>query len=250
MPELKLEWRWLLDRVAQLRAPIRLVLPETRDQIFQWNAPCPRWRTKDVFAALRELEGLGWIQFDLRSFADDREIVAVSQPSFDHRELVDAYKRGQGVLSYMLTAAGAAIWEQAAQPNWNLSYDVEFDARTSSEEEEAYCCATALHEDVVRQALLIRACGGGWLAIPGTERYAPCGEWNATYWKKFAAGIRGTVGMSRALDQQIHNYLPLSAQRREGESCNHLHRWFTRADHPDWQRLEYLLHGGMWQSSE
>jgi hypothetical protein len=118
MCEVSSEFRWLLDRVAEFTVPVRLVLPETVDQVAQWNVPCPRWRSLDVFAAFRELENVGLIRFLIYG-ADENEI-PVTQPKFNHQALSISFKEGKRRLLYRLTDAGGRAWEHVAAPNWTL----------------------------------------------------------------------------------------------------------------------------------
>jgi hypothetical protein len=154
-PTVSSELRWLMDRACEWDVYVRLVLPETMDQVAQWNAPCPRWRSRDVFAALHELERLGWIRFSIAN--GDEDEVPVVQPAFDHRALIDAYRFRKRPLLYRLTDAGGAAWEQLAKPNWGLRYVVEVrDAASIGEEGE--CVVAAMTEQIARQALLVTAC--------------------------------------------------------------------------------------------
>jgi hypothetical protein len=140
MPEMTSELRWLLDRAADAGIFIRTVLPESLDQIAQWNVPCPRWRARDVFAALRELERRDWIRF----YADDwhGNELPVQEPELDLRAIVQAYNNRTQSLFYRLTEAGAAAWEQAAQPNWANRYSWEISDPSPGSETEGQCIVT------------------------------------------------------------------------------------------------------------
>jgi hypothetical protein len=246
VPTVSSELRWLLDRACEYGVFVRLVLPETMDQVAQWNAPCPRWRARDVFAALRELERLGWIRFFIDN-GDDEDEVPVVQPAFDHRALIDAYKFRMGPLFYRLTAAGGAAWEQLAKPNWGLRYVVEVrDAASIGEEGE--CVVVAMTEQIARQALLVTACSHNLMVVPGSERYVPCGPWNATYWKELESGIRAAATFVTLDDHtaRIDSLLPRERRQRLVACERELNAWYARVDEPDWQRREYLNYGGMW----
>ena len=238
------ELRWLMDRAAEWGVNVRLVLPETVDQVAQWNAPCPRWRSRDVFAALHELERLGWIRF-LVIDADGNEIPA-TRPTFDHQALIDAYTSSKLPLLYRLTNAGGVAWEEAIKPNWVLRYLVEFcDAK--SPEEEGECIVTATNEEIARKAFLLTACSQNLVVVPGTERYVPCGRWKATYWKDLEWGVQAIAATGSAEPEfRTESQLPLASQQRCAESQRLLNRWYSPADEPKWQRCEYLNYGGMW----
>jgi len=237
--------RWLMDRAAERGVFVRLVLPETMDQVAQWNVSCPRWRSKDVFATLRELERLGWIRFSLHG-ADESER-PIDQPSFDHRALIETYRSGGERISYKLTDAGGLAWEQAAQPRWERRYVYEVRAG-ASEVEAGECVVTAMTEKCAGEALLVTAYRQNLIVVPGSERYMSCGRWNATYWKEIDCGTQAiaTVGTVESQQTIIAPLLPMNSQRQLDEIERKLGKWFDPVDEPDWQRTEYLNYGGMW----
>jgi len=160
-----------MDRACEWGVYVRLVLPETMDQEAQWNAPCPRWRSKDVFAALLELERLGWIRFLIDDFDEDQ--VPVVQPAFDHQALIDAYRSRSQALLYRLTDAGGVAWEQTANPSWGLRYVFEV-REAASPDEEGECVVTAVTEEIARQAApQTYAASGRATAPPAARAVAP-----------------------------------------------------------------------------
>ena len=243
-PTISPELRWLMDRAAENGVPIRLVLPETMDQVAQWNASCPRWRSPDVFGALRELERLGWIRFSTHSAEHE---VPIDLPAFDPQALIETYRRGVEPILYKLTDAGGLAWEQAAKPRWELRYVPEVRAGATPVE-PGECVVTAMTEQCARDALLVTACCQNLMVVPGSERYTSCGRWNATYWKEMDCGVQaiaaiGTVDCQRTLAATL---LPMDSQRECGEIERKLGKWFVPVDEPHWQRHEYLNYGGMW----
>jgi hypothetical protein len=245
MPKLESELRWLLDRAAAYGVYVRTVLPEFWDQVAQWNVPCPRWRTNNVFAALRDLEQRGWIQFFLCD-AEGPE-TPLTQPSLNHRDLIQAYKHRRQMLFYRFTYAGAAVWEEVARPNWRLTYCFDIREVASSDQREHECVVTACDEEIARQVLLVTACDHNLLVVPGTEWYSACGSWNPTYWKTLDTGVQAIASVGQDdYDFNLDFVLPLPALQRCAESSRKLSAWYERAEEPDWQFREYLEHGGMW----
>jgi hypothetical protein len=245
-PTIRSELRWLMDRAAEWGVYVRLVLPETMDQIAQWNAPCPRWRSRDVFAGLQELERLGWIRFSIIE-ADETE-VPVTQPEFNHQALIDAYRFRRRPILYKLTDAGGVAWEQAANPHWEVRYDFEIRG-AESPGEAGECVITAMTEPCAREALLVTACCQNLMIVPGSERYTPIDHWKATYWKEMASGFQAIAAVGR-LDYEtspVESLLPIASQRHRVEIHRKLERWFKPIDEPNWQRREYLDYGGMWK---
>ena len=243
MSPIRSELRWLLDRAAEWHVPVRLVLPESLDQIAQWNVPCPRWTSKQVFAALHELEERGWIRF-FYSAPDGKE-VSVAQPELKPRALIDAYKQDRQPLYYGLTPEGATAWERAAQPKWENRYCFDVRDTSVSGETETECVVIAHDEEVARRTLLITACSHNLLVVPGTERYEPCENWQATYWKSIQHGVRGSAIVREEItDFDLESILPPVSQKRFIESYRM--RWYEPVQEPAWQFREYLEHGGMW----
>ena len=238
------EMRWLMDRAADRGVPVHLVLPDTVDQVAQWNASCPRWQSLDVFAMLRELEHLRWIRFSV--YDAGRGEALIDQPTFNHQALIEAHRHGREQILYKLTDAGGLAWEQAAKPRWGLRYVQEVREGTSPAA-TAECVVTAMTEQCAREALLVAAVCQNFMVVPGSERYTSCGRWNATYWKEIDCGAQAiaAVGVD-CRGTLVESLLPLDSQRQCGEIARKLGNWFDAVDEPGWQRHEYLNYGGMW----
>jgi hypothetical protein len=175
---------------------------------------------------------------------DERPVV---QPAFDHQALIDAYRSRKQPLFYRLTDAGGLVWEQTAKPSWERRYV--WDVRESaSPDDEGECVVTAVTEEIARQAFLVTACGQNLLIVPGSERYVPCGRWNATYWKELDCGVRAVAAIRNVVceETRIVDQLPLASQRRLVGIERTLNSWYAPVDEPDWQHREYLNYGGMW----
>lgn len=230
--------RWLLDRVHASRCYVRLILPETVDQIAQWNRSCPDWDDHMALSALRKSEELGLIQFELQA-REGAPFHDVARPTLD-RDVLTADVPDGPQLSYRMTAKGAAAWEAAAKPDWSLAYALLVDDAREVQEGVCECVITACSEKIVRRALIVTACDHNMLFVPGTERYHSCDAWKPTYWKSLDSGVQGAVTAAVDLPHPhftMESLLPVSIARYYGESSKILEEWYMPAEAPGWRTI-------------
>lgn len=241
MNDLSPESRWLLDRASHKGAAVRLLLPETVDQVAQWNVASPRWNDDEALAALSELGEGGYIGFYVW-MSDGRTRTCARQPCLDRCHIATEFRAGR-ILAYQLTPMGADTWENVAKPNWSRRYAWVINAESQQSdlderERQWECIVTACDEESVRRALLVTAVGQNLFLVPGSERYCSIDGWSPTYWKWMRNGccVRAVAGRGRegiAIDDQ----LPLAASRDHYESMKYFYNWYTPADDSTWRRI-------------
>lgn len=173
---------WLLETVVTTPLQVySLAVPNLAEELNKPTHGLTPPRLADVLAGLFDR---GWITASQATEADGpcRRMAADEIA----RELAEAAKPADDVRwtwTYQLTAAGGAVWESFAAPNWGRFIDVGYlwDERVGE-----FCAAS---EEPLRRYLGY-VHHFGYRVHPGSERWDILEPWQATYWKSLPYGHR------------------------------------------------------------
>jgi hypothetical protein len=170
---------WLLETVVTFTTPLHYLVAENLEQIL--NKPThglPAQRLIDVLAGLFDR---GWIEAD--GFEDE-----TAPRPLDRQEIARALAQPvggttEGKWRYQLTAAGGAVWESFAAPDWDRFLDIGIGMPEDGGE-----FIGASEKRLRRYLALVHH--QGYRVVPGSEQWDVVRPWQATYWKELPAGHR------------------------------------------------------------
>lgn len=191
---------WLLETVVLHGCRLCLIFAETfgpnghEGLSCEFNKPSHGLDFEELLSTLLRLQTEGWITFHERVESTDEDRVIRCSRDDLIAALKDDYRPATPPrwLSYQLTAAGGAIWEQFAAADW--SYFVTVWPHSHSGESLDSIRVTALSQERLQESLsllrppskmLYRVWDYQFPADEALLTWDATSPWLATYWKQF-----------------------------------------------------------------